>query len=173
MTENDSDLVVRLHREAVEADLARKARHQAQVEAQFERAVQRQRDGDECEQALIEHVHRKALELDRTTPAASSGTPRGVHYTELPEATTGQPLAEEWNTYRREVGRWLGEGQEGRHVLIKGQDIVGFFDTFELAYQAGLKQFAEQGFFVHSIRAEEPYVRVRGMNFPWPLSLSR
>jgi hypothetical protein len=45
--------------------------------------------------------------------------PRGVHYTELAKAKQGDTFFHEWNGYRREVGRLLAEGQEGRHVLIK------------------------------------------------------
>ncbi len=58
-------------------------------------------------------------------------------------------------------------------MLIKGRDVIGFFDTFESAYEAGLAHFRGQAFFVHPIREAEPFLRMRESNFPWPLSLSR
>ncbi len=173
MAEIDSDLIERQHREAAEALQARKDRQRAQVEALFEQAVQRQEQQLKCDPALVEPAHRDGVERDRTEVLPLSGPPRGVHYTELPEATFGQPLADEWNLYRRQVGRWLGEGRGGRHVLITGQDVLGFFDTFESAYEAGLRRFLGKPFFVHAIREEEPHLLIRGINFPWPSSLSR
>ncbi len=110
MTENSSDPVVRLHREAVQS---RQERQRAQLEALFEQAVQRQPEQDERDKSLVEQTHREAVERGQTGVLAASGAPRGVHYTELPEAVPGQPLADEWNTYRRNVGRWLGEGRGG------------------------------------------------------------
>ena len=42
-----------------------------------------------------------------------------IHWTELPEDTSGGPLATESNVYRREIGRLLAEGHEGRWVFIR------------------------------------------------------
>jgi hypothetical protein len=92
--------------------------------------------------------------------------PPGVHYTELPEDTSGRAGALEWNTYRREIGRLLAEGHEGRFVLIKGEEILGFFDTWDDARLAGLKRFLREVFLVQEVRTTEPYVRIRGINFP-------
>jgi hypothetical protein len=116
---------------------------------------------------LVEQVHREAVESLRRNPPPPVGPRRGIHYTELAEAKPGDVLAEEWNTYRREVGRLLAEGQDGRHVLIKGQEIIGLFDTSDAAYREGLKRYLREPFFVHPIRAEEPYLRIRGINYPW------
>jgi hypothetical protein len=96
---------------------------------------------------------------------------RGVHYTELAEAKPGDAFFHEWNAYRREVGRLLAEGQEGRHVLIKGEEIIGVYDTWDEAEEVGLKRYRGGGFFVHPIRTEEPYLRIRGINLPWPTNL--
>jgi hypothetical protein len=98
---------------------------------------------------------------------ASHNRPRGVHHTELPEMKAGEPLAAEWNAYRRQIGRWLAEGREGTHVLIKGEEVLGFFDTFEAACAEGVKRYLSEAFFVHPIRTEEPYLRIRGIDHPW------
>jgi hypothetical protein len=120
------------------------------------------------ERDLVEQMHREAIEQGRVRSLPPRELPRGVHYTELPEAKPGEPLAEEWNTYRREIARWLAEGLEGRHVLIKGEEIIGIYATSEEATQEGFKRYLLQPFFVHPIRTEEPYLRIRGINCPWP-----
>jgi hypothetical protein len=93
---------------------------------------------------------------------------RGVHYTALPEAKPGEALYLEWNTYRRIVGRLLAEGNEGRFVLIKGEEVLGLYDTREAARAAGLARFLLEPFLVKPLCVEEPPLRVRGVNFPWP-----
>jgi hypothetical protein len=50
-------------------------------------------------------------------------------------------LQREIITYRRELPRLLAEGQEGRFVLIKGDQILSVWDTFEDAYKAGTERF--------------------------------
>jgi hypothetical protein len=40
-----------------------------------------------------------------------------IHYSQLPPAEPGSRIAREWETYRREVGRLLAEGHEGRFLL--------------------------------------------------------
>jgi hypothetical protein len=171
MTEDGRELVEALHRQAVQRHQQQKQKERELIEAAFRAALERQRQQQQTEHDLVKQVHGQAV-ADARRNAAPVEPPRGVHYTELPEAKPGQPLAEEWNTYRREVGRLLAEGQDGRHVLIKGSDILGIFDTFDAAYEAGVGRFPQGPFFVHPIRAEEPYLRIRGINLPWPSSPS-
>ncbi len=102
---------------------------------------------------------------DRPAPLPE---PQGIHHTQLPEDHSGSPLAREWNVYRREIGRLLAEGNEGRFILIKGEEVLGLFDSWEAARVAGLERFLREPFFVHPIRASEPYLRIRGINQPWP-----
>ena len=82
-------------------------------------------------------------------------------------------LGREWNTYRREVGRLLAEGQAGRFALIKAEEVLGVYDSWEAAREVGLQRFLMQPFLVHEIRAEEPYLRIRGVNLPRRFSCSR
>jgi hypothetical protein len=89
---------------------------------------------------------------------------KSVHYTALPSAMPGEAFAEEWNTYRQEVGRLLSEGQEGRYILIKGKQIIGICETWTQAREEGLKRYQSELFFVHEIRVNEPHLRVRGLN---------
>jgi hypothetical protein len=52
-----------------------------------------------------------------------------IHWTQLEENTSDWPYAAEWNCYRQLVGRLLTEGHEGRWVAIKGESLIGFWDT--------------------------------------------
>src|SRR5438270_39537 len=81
--------------------------------------------------------------------------PPTIHYTELPPPGPNDPLELEWNTYRREVARLLAEGQEGRHVLIKGEEIVGIYDTRDHALEVAYQRFLDEPFFVHQIQTRE------------------
>jgi hypothetical protein len=82
---------------------------------------------------------------------------RAIHYTHLPPSSPGSPLHEEWEFYRREVGRLLAEGHEGRHVLIKGSEIIGIYDTRDEALAEGSRRYflQRQPYLAHEIRELE------------------
>jgi hypothetical protein len=121
----------------------------------------------ENDRTLAEAIHRRAMDESRelSMPAVQ---PPGIPYSELATSTPGDVFFDEWNTYCREIGRLLAEGLQGRYVAIKGSEIVGIYDTWHAAREAGLKRFLPEPFFVHPIRAEEPFLRVRGINLPCP-----
>ena len=73
--------------------------------------------------------------------------------TELPELATASPLIQEWNTYRHEVQRLLAEGHEGEFVLIKGDAIIGFYETWDSPRTEGLNRFLLDPFLVHQIQS--------------------
>lgn len=81
-----------------------------------------------------------------------------IHWSDLPADETG-PLSQEWNHYRREVGRLLAEGQEGKWVLIKGETIVGIWDTAAVAKEVALSRFLMQPCLLHQVRSLEPVRR--------------
>jgi hypothetical protein len=93
-----------------------------------------------------------------------------IHYTELQPFRDGGPLTVEWDLYRREVGRWLGEGLEGRWVLIKDEEVIGFFDTRDAAMDAAYKRYLipRQPFLVHQILTRERLLRVNRFLRPNP-----
>ncbi len=89
-----------------------------------------------------------------------------VHHTELPPAQPGEALAEEWESYRREVARLLAEGHEGRFVLVKGQQIVAAHDHRDAARADGLRRYFPEAFLVQQVCAVEPVLRIRGYTLP-------
>ena len=50
-------------------------------------------------------------------------------------------LRQEIITFRRELPRLLAEGHEGRFALVKGDQVVSLWDTFDDAHQAGRDKF--------------------------------
>src|SRR5688572_27080329 len=84
-----------------------------------------------CEMAdrMSESEMKALLEvLAKSPPSAQLPLPT-IHYTELPEMRPGQPLATESNSDRREAGRLLAEGNEGKWVWIKGEQVMGAWKT--------------------------------------------
>ncbi|HZY90039.1 MAG TPA: hypothetical protein VFE78_34780 [Gemmataceae bacterium] len=114
---------------------------------------------------LVEAMHREAVERLRAQPLPPAEQPT-IHHAELPEASPDSPLYQAWNTYRREVGRLLAEGQEGRFVLIKDNVVFGLFDTWDKARMAGLQRYLLSPFLVHQVQRREPVLRLRGYNLP-------
>jgi len=88
-------------------------------------------------------------------PKASQTIP----YSELPQAESKSPLAAEWETYRREVGQLLAAGLEGKYALIRGDEIVGIYDTWDSGRQVGLAKFLLQPHMIHPILRQEPVLR--------------
>lgn len=82
-----------------------------------------------------------------------------IHYTQLPEDTSGGRGSQEWNHYRRDVGRLLAEGHEGRWVLIKGAELIGIWDTEEEADRVRVQRFLMQDVLIHQVLRREPILR--------------
>jgi hypothetical protein len=68
-------------------------------------------------------------------------------------------LCQEWNYYRHEAGRLLADGHEGRFVLIKGQALIGAWDTWEEARAVALQKYPRQLCLIHQVRSREPLLR--------------
>jgi hypothetical protein len=95
-----------------------------------------------------------------------------LHYTELPEDTSG-PIATEWNCYRREAARLLSEGHGGKWVLIKGDSIIGIWASREQATEAAVQQYLMQPVLIHQILEHEPIVRCTRFFHPGYLNSCR
>jgi len=74
-------------------------------------------------------------------------------------------LRTEIRTYLRELPRLLAEGHEGKHALIKGDQVLSLWDTFDDAYQAGCQGFGfDEAFLAQEIDPDM-------LNQPWPEDL--
>ena len=65
-------------------------------------------------------------------------------------------LEREAETYRREVARLLAEGHAGRHVLIKGDQVVSVWDTQRDALQAACEKYGLEPFAVVKVDVRDP-----------------
>jgi hypothetical protein len=110
---------------------------------------------------LVARVHREAWERYRQQPPPPPQPPPTIHYTELPASRPGDALADEWDTYRREVGRLLAEGNEGRHILIKGDQIIGIWGTQNEAFATADRMFPLQPVLIKQIQERERLLRMR------------
>ncbi len=109
------------------------------------------------ERKLVEEVHRRTA-APSPSPQPPNEAPT-IHYTQLP-GHVDSPIAREWDTYRRAVGRLLAEGHENRWVLIKGEEIIGLWDTEHDARAAALGKFLMEPCLIQQIRTREPIVRM-------------
>jgi hypothetical protein len=114
---------------------------------------------NENERELLEQMHRKVIEQSGAQPLRTYEQPT-VYYTDLPAGSADSQIANEWNTYRREVGQLLAEGHENRWVLIKGDQIIGIWDTCEEAKAIALRKYLMQPCLIQQVRRYEPIVRM-------------
>ncbi len=85
---------------------------------------------------------------------------RFIHYTELPAYEPNTPLCAEWNVYRHEAGHLIAEGYQGKWILIKGEEIIGIWETEAEALDEGYRRYLLQPFLVHQIMTwERVYVQ--------------
>jgi len=82
-----------------------------------------------------------------------------IDYSELPEDTSDNPIARDWNCYRREVGRLLADGHEVKWVLIKGEEVVGIWATREEAKKVAVERFLMQPVLISQVLRREPILR--------------
>jgi hypothetical protein len=154
MSGDEYDLVEKLHREAAERHWEEERRGRELVLKLHDEAVREFSEQQRRMDEVIARLHCDAVQPGPEHPVPSTKQPT-VHYTELPEAKPDSPLYREWNTYRRDAGRLLTEGHGGRHVLIKGEEIVGIWATHDEAMIVGYQRFLDQPFLVHQIEERE------------------
>jgi len=83
-----------------------------------------------------------------------------MHHSELRPHSEDHPLYEEWEVYRREVGRLIADGNEGKFCLISGGCVVGIYDREDVAQCTGYHILHPSRFLVHQIAEREPAYRM-------------
>jgi hypothetical protein len=92
----------------------------------------------------------------KTEATASSMPPDTIFLTPLARKAWDL-LQREIATYRRELPRLLQEGQGNRHALIKDDEILGTWEKYEEASQAGHDRFGlDTPFLVQKIDPRDP-----------------
>lgn len=76
------------------------------------------------------------------------------------------PLGVELETYKNNKPRLLAES-EGKYVLIKGKEVIGVYDTEDIAIQKGFDEYGyDIPILVRKITKLEPVIHVKGINVP-------
>jgi hypothetical protein len=68
-------------------------------------------------------------------------------------------LDDEIGFYEENLPAWL-DRHEGRVVLVKGRELIGFFDTEREAVAEGVERYGLTSFLVRRVLAEQPVVYV-------------
>jgi hypothetical protein len=84
-----------------------------------------------------------------------------IHFTAMPDVPADDPHYLECQTFRRELPRLLAQGHEGKWALIKGNEIVGVFETLDEAHIAGLARYPSESFILQPVREWQPVLRMR------------
>jgi hypothetical protein len=109
----------------------------------------------------------RPLSTGAAIPAASSPT--------VPNTPSGRDA---WRLYEREIATYLRElprpleqGHTGRHVLVKGDEVLSVWDTQADALQSGRERFGLDPIFVKVIDSRDPerFALVKAhLDFPCP-----
>ena len=81
------------------------------------------------------------------------------HYSELPAPDPGDRGMVAWATYLREAARFLAEGREGQHVLIFGNEVVGFWPDDDSAMKEVYRNPTRRPYLVKQVLEWEPIHR--------------
>ena len=69
----------------------------------------------------------------------------------LGDLPADSPIAHEWQVFKRELPRLLEEGHAGRHVVIRGEESIGIWDSHEEALGEAAKRFGLGPYLVQPI----------------------
>ena len=108
------------------------------------------------EQYVEAERKRMGTEPPATRPPVERPT---IHYTQLPEDSSGERGSTEWNFYRSEVPRLLAEGHEGKWILLKGEEILGIWETEAQARAVAVERYLMQPIVIRQILEHEPLLR--------------
>ena len=100
-----------------------------------------------------------ANDCDAVRRSEATRQPPSTHWTALPEARADSAIAQEWNFYRRIIGRLLAEGHEGKWLLIKHEEVVGIWETEGEANAVRVGRFPMQPVLMKQILSREPTLR--------------
>jgi hypothetical protein len=69
-------------------------------------------------------------------------------------------LSSEYELYENKKSEWLGT-HRNEFVVVKGEDLLGFFANFHEAYSAGVEKYgADVDFLVKRVVPQEPLFEV-------------
>ena len=80
------------------------------------------------------------------------------------------PLKTELAFFERNRAAWLNQHKD-KHVLIKGEELLGLYDTPLAAFDAGLKKLGpESSMFIKQVLAEDPVIVIMPVSYAFARS---
>jgi hypothetical protein len=79
-----------------------------------------------------------------------------IHYTQIAEPLPNDPDYQELQTFRRELPRLLAQGHEHKWALIKRDEVIGVYVTFDEGCRAGRERYLLEAFLVQPVREWQP-----------------
>jgi hypothetical protein len=79
-----------------------------------------------------------------------------IHYTQIAEPPADDPNYQELQTFRRELPRLLAQGHEHKWALIRGNEVIGVYETFDEGCSAGRKRYLLEAYLVQPVREWQP-----------------
>ena len=73
----------------------------------------------------------------------------------IPGMPHDMPLQHEFAIYIRELPRLIAEGHTGHYALIKGDEILGLWDTLEGVLEAGYERFGLEPFALYKVNPRD------------------
>lgn len=70
-------------------------------------------------------------------------------------------LATELAYFDRHRAEWVQQGHEGEWVVVRGNELLGFFPTLEEAYKAGVKKFGPGDILVKEVTVQERVEKIQ------------
>jgi hypothetical protein len=105
---------------------------------------------------LVERLHREEIERAIRQRQVPPSQQPPQEYPGLPEMEPASLGEEEWNLFRRELGRLIQDGHRGRFALIKAGEPISVWDTRKDAVQAGQLLYPQVTCLIQQIL---PYLR--------------
>jgi hypothetical protein len=112
---------------------------------------------------LVQQLHEQEINRIREEAGLSPTKAPTLSPIDLPEAAPGNPVAEEWKLFRREVSRLIAEGAQGRIALVKVGQPITLWDTTRDAVQAARLLFGQKLCLVQEI---QPVLRTLPIRVP-------
>jgi hypothetical protein len=87
---------------------------------------------------------------------ATAAAPAAAPVTEpTPVPECWKPLFRELTTYYRHLPQLLAEGEAGRYVVVKGDQLYNTWETYGDASQYGRERFGDELFMIHQVDPRE------------------
>ena len=69
---------------------------------------------------------------------------------------SGSELREEIEYFQKHLDEWM-ETHRGKWVVVKNQEVLGFYDTFKTADKQGMEAYGAEPFLVRQVKRDHSF----------------